>query len=627
MPGFEIVFLPEEKIVPLSEATPLSDAAALADLLIDHPCGANATCGKCRVHFVTGAPGPTEAEARLIGADEIGAGWRLSCQSVVERSAKVEIPHLSRVVAVKGFGPENPFENEFDPFVRRRRLAIPEPDLDYQWALEDSLAIQWGDGLRPHLTVEQLRDLGKLASSGIRQVAAIFDEHILLNLTASEKSEKPLLGFALDLGSTSVAGALVDLETGAVKAYASTLNPQVRFGGDVISRIEYAQNHADGNAQLHRAAIEAINGLLRRLLEETAATANQVWAACVAGNPAMLHTLVGVDVSSLGQAPYVGAWTQGLRLSALELGIELAPQVPLRVFPMIRSNVGGDTVAAVIASGMDATDKMSLLIDLGTNCEVVLGNRDGLIATSTAAGPAFEGANIRQGMRAAPGAIDRVSLRPRGRLAIRAIGNVKAKGLCGSGLIDAAAALLRTGLIDPSGRMHGRGSLDSRKYPELAPRIVSGEHGHAAVILATHEESERGVPVMLTALDVRQLQLIKGSILAGAALLLQHKGMTYDDLDQVLIAGAFGSYIRKASAVDIGLVPPIDPEKIHFIGNAAGVGARMALVDRRAWRRAEKIRESAEYLELGGHPDYQEVFAAAMGFHDSPAVAKVHSTV
>ncbi|MFH0795198.1 MAG: ASKHA domain-containing protein [bacterium] len=627
MANFEIVFLPEGKVVPLAEATPLSDAAELGDLLIDHPCGANATCGKCRVRFVNGAPEPTAAEARLISAGEISDGWRLSCQSVVERSAKVEIPHLSRVVAVKGFGPENLFENGFDPFVRRKALTIPEPDLDYQWALEDSLAIQWGEEIRPQMTLEQLRDLGNFASSGVRQLTAIFDEDRLLSLKADEKHEKPLLGLAIDLGSTSVAGALVDLETGAVKAYASTLNPQVRFGGDVISRIEYAQTHADGNEQLRRAAVEAINGLLRRLLEEAAATAKQVWAACVAGNPAMLHTLVGVEVNSLGQAPYVGAWTRGLRLDALRQGIELAPHVPLRVFPMIRSNVGGDTVAAIIASGMDVSGKMSLLIDLGTNCEVVLGNRDGLIATSTAAGPAFEGANIRQGMRAAPGAIDRVSLRPRGRLAIRVIGNVKAKGICGSGLIDAAAALLRTGLIDPSGRMHSRESLDSRKYPELASRIVRGEHGHAAVILATHEESERGVPVMLTALDIRQLQLIKGSILAGAALLLQQKGMTCGDLDQVLIAGAFGSYIRKASAVDIGLVPPIDPEKIHFIGNAAGVGARMALVDRRAWRRAEQIRESAEYLELGGHRDYQEVFAAAMGFHDSPAVAKVHSVV
>lgn len=226
---------------------------------------------------------------------------------------------------------------------------------------------------------------------------------------------------------------------------------------------------------------------------------------------------------------------------------------------------------------------------------------------------------MAQGMRAAPGAIDRVSLLSGGRLRVRVLGGVKARGICGSGLIDAAAVLLRTRAVDPTGRLHGRDAL-ATKYAGLASRFVRGEHGHTAFVLAGPGESASGVPVMLTALDVRQLQLIKGSIRAGITMLLQEWGASEADLRRVLLAGAFGNYLRKSSVLDIGLVPSIDPERVQFIGNAAGAGARMALVSRRAWERAEDVRTRAEYLELGGHPDYQDIFATAMGFHDSPAL-------
>lgn len=616
---FDIRFLPEEKTVSLDEPTALSDAAALADVLIDHPCGSNATCGKCRVRFRLGAPEPTPADLRLFSAEEIADGWRLACQAVVASQATVEIPALSRVASAKSFGPEQLYQAGTDPFVRLHTLTLPAPTLEEQWATEDALGRQMGNGFRPRLSFLQLRQLHALIRQGRGVLSAVFDEDRLLHAWANHDDPGAVLGLALDLGSTSLAGALVELSSGKVLANDSMLNPQVRYGADVISRIDFAQSRPEGNSHLHEALVGAINELLGRLLEQAGCNPGQVWTACAAGNPAMLHTLLGVDVTPLGQSPYVGMWTRALSVEARQLGIHLPENARLRVFPMIRSNVGGDTVAAVVAAGVDQGDELTLLIDLGTNCEVVLGNRHRLIATSTAAGPAFEGANIRHGMRAAPGAIDRVSLRPNGHLAVRVLGGVKARGICGSGVVDAVSALLRAGVIDPSGRMLTREALEADpSAAALCERIVADERGLPAVMLSPAELSEAGNPVMLHAMDVRQLQLIKGSILAGAKLLLERWGAELDQLERVLITGAFGSFLRKTSAMDIGLVPPVAPERISFIGNAAGVGARMALVERDIWRRAEEVRERAEYLELGSHPDYQDAFAEAMGFYDSP---------
>ena len=604
------------------------------DILIDHPCGSKATCGKCRVRFTSGSTAPTAADERLIPADELADGWRLSCQCMVEATAEVEVPAISRSASAKSFGPDDLFAGSFSPRVQDHEVMLPEPTIEYQYAAEDSLNRQLNREQPVRLTTDQIRWLSTIAREG-GSVRLLRDGARVLALGPSHEIFRTPFGIAIDIGSTSLAAALVDKTNGRVLSHVSSLNPQVRHGADVISRIDYVIQDEEGNSTLHRVLIEELARMIAVLQREARVDLMQIWSVCVAGNPAMLHTFMGVDVTGLALSPYVGAWTRGLDVPVQEVGrsrvrlgerehitadLHLRAEARVRTMPMIRSNVGGDTVAALIASGMDQNDKLSILVDLGTNCEVVIGNRDRLIATSTAAGPAFEGANIAQGMRAAPGAIDRVSLKREGRLAVRVIGNDKAKGICGSGLIDTVPLLLRTGVVDASGRMHSRDHIDEKRYPQLARRIVHGELGYPAVILAFPEESEREIPVMLNAHDVRQLQLIKGSILAGCRMLMDAFGARAEDLDQILIAGAFGSFLRKQSVVDIGLVPAIDPEKIHFIGNAAGVGARMALVDENAWRRAELIHERAEYIELGGDPQYQYVFAEAMGFHDSPAV-------
>jgi uncharacterized 2Fe-2S/4Fe-4S cluster protein (DUF4445 family) len=327
----------------------------------------------------------------------------------------------------------------------------------------------------------------------------------------------------------------------------------------------------------------------------------------------MMHMWVGVSPAPLGTSPYVGGWSGELTCRARDVSLPICPDAPVYVFPMVRSHVGSDAVAAAIACGLDSADRPTLLVDLGTNTEVMLASGGRFVATSAAAGPAFEGATITHGMRAAPGAIDAVSAAPGGRLAYKTIGNVPARGICGSGLIDAVAELLRAGAISATGHLRAPRGIDEPLPDDVAARFTTFD-GQNALILAREADAHAGRAVVLTAKDVRQLQLVKGSILAATTILCRHVGLEAGDLRAVLIAGAFGNYVRKSSALAIGLVPSIDPESIVFVGNAAGVGARLAVCDRRVRTRAKALAEMAEYVELANHPAYPELFLGMLAF-------------
>lgn len=421
----------------------------------------------------------------------------------------------------------------------------------------------------------------------------------------------PVTGFAIDVGSSTLAVALVDLVTTRVLATASGLNPQARFGADVVSRIAHAQRQ--GGGELTRTVREALAALSSETLRAAQARAEDVASAVLCGNAVMTHLLVGADVTSLGRAPYLGSFTAARELAAGDLGLPAGRHARARVFPQVGGHVGGDTVAAVLAAGMDRAVQPELLIDLGTNTEIVLASPARCLAASAAAGPAFEGASITHGMRAAPGAIDRVSL-VAGRLLTRVQGKCEARGLCGTGLIDAVAALLDAGVIAASGRMCSREDAPPRTY--LASRLVEDRNGGRALLLAEHGASGGGI--LLTASDVRQLQLVKGSIGAAAETLLARIGAVSAELAAIHLCGAFGSVVRKESAIRIGLVPAIDPERMHCLGSAAGLGARMALCDRAAWQRAGALGHRIEHVDLARDPHYGERFAAAMRFPCGP---------
>ena len=621
MSRFVITFLPADRSIEVEGPLPFIEAAALADIALEAPCGSVGKCGKCRVRFVDGTtPEPTDADLRVLSPADLGAGWRLACKCIVDAGATVEISDGRALATAKSFGPPDLFEPGFTANIRRSTVTLPKRDLTSQWSAEDALCKALGGPKAGTLPLNHLRCLAaQAAQGGGDALTAISTPDELLAVchqSASGPSTPPLAGLAIDIGSTTLAVALVDLATGAVLGSEAALNPQVRFGADVVSRIFYARTNAEGNARLHAAVTDELAAMSLRVCGTANVEPSHVWLVCVAGNPAMVHAFAGVDVSSLGVAPFVGSWTAMRVLSAGEARLPINPEGRVIILPQIRSNVGADTVAAIVATGLDKSEALTLLIDLGTNSEVVLGNRERLVATSTAAGPAFEGANIACGMRAAQGAIDRVALGPDGRLAIHVIGGGEAAGLCGSGLVDAVAVLLRAGMVHPGGRLLGPSALDATSLPHLAQRLSIDEAGQPRVAL--DPVAGRDGRVFLAAADIRQLQLVKGSIRAGAALLLQDWGVDWPDVERVLIAGAFGQYIRKSSALDIGLVPPVDPERVIFVGNAAGIGARMALVDRTCLERARHIHRTADYLECGGKEEFQDLFGELMGFHDSP---------
>ncbi len=546
--AFTILFLPDARSVASDKPIALSRAALKAGVLLEHPCGSKANCGKCKVRFLDGVPEPTLADSLLFSNDDLDAGWRLSCQAVCRADCVVEVPQIAHDSHTKSFIEEESTTTDSPPMVWRR-------DTD--------------------------------AGSEI-----VVNGEVTRLLDGSDESD--LIGVAIDIGTTTLAAALVNLSTNEVLAQESRLNPQVAWGNDVISRIDHAMRHSEGNAQLHEVLVHALDEMIAEMSGGAGLnTAGDVQAITVAGNPAMMHMFVGADATPLGRAPFEGSWRAARTVMAGEVGFQtLAPTTPILLLPMVHGNVGADTVAAIIAARIDQVDALTLMVDLGTNSEIVLGNRHRLIATSAAAGPAFEGATISQGMRACEGAIFRVDLTPEGNVVSAVIGGGKARGICGSGLIDAVAALLRSGKINETGWMQ------------------------EPVELTSPSQSDGGKPVLLLQNDVRQLQLVKGSILAGARMLMKQWGCSPEDLDRVLVAGAFGQNVRKESLLTIGLIPAVPLSKVTFLGNAAGVGARLALTDREAWQRAIRVGEMAEYCELAGNPDYVEELGEAMMFLD-----------
>ena len=616
---FGIRFLPENRTFVAEEPVDLFLAASRCDIWVEQPCGAKTSCGKCRVRVAGGPVLVTAADARLLSVADITAGWRLGCQFTVAGDCVVEVPPQSRAVPPKAFGEEHLDLDDLKPLVVRRVVAVPRGDDHCPEAILDGLARALAEPGGGGPAIRRLHASWEMAAA----LPALVRNHDALALVVSGRellaAEPPgtgagaaVLGVAVDLGSTSLAAALVDLRDGRVLGVASRLNPQVRYGPDVISRIHYAQEHEEGNARLHQAIAGGVGEMIQELAARTGAATDRIFAITCAGNATMTHTAVGADVTPLGEAPYEGVLTGEWEMGAREAGWPTHRDARVRFLPLIARHIGGDTVGAALACQLDRADRWRLLIDLGTNAEVVIGCRQRIVTTSTAAGPAFEGANISCGMRAAPGAIDAVRVLSDGRVVVGTVANRPPRGLCGSGLVDAAAELLRAGVIAPSGYLRSRAECQAIGVaPRLASRVVQMGSGERGVRLAGD--------VTLSAQDVRQLQLAKGSTAAGIALLLDDLGLTIRDLEAVLIAGTFGSYLRKASALAIGLVPPIDPELVRFVGNAAGAGARLVLVDQRARRRAIRLARRAEDIELAGHPGYQEAFCSAIPFPDPGA--------
>jgi len=422
------------------------------------------------------------------------------------------------------------------------------------------------------------------------------------------ESAGTIFGLAVDLGTTTVVARLIDMAGGQCPATEAALNPQTRFGDDVVSRIAYAQSGKEYD-ELHQAIIDCINDLTAKLCKKAAVETNDIFEICVAGNTTMNHIFLGLPISQLGQAPYEAYSLDACDVSPGELGLQINPAGNIHTVENIAGFIGADTTAAALAADIDSAEEMTLIVDIGTNGEIVLGTKNKLYAASCAAGPALEGARITCGSRACDGAIEAVVINE-DDIDFDVIGNIPPRSICGSGLIDAVAVMLDLGIINETGRFTDPKELENKLPPAIFSRIIE-LNGQPAFRLAGAASS----PVFLSQKDIRQMQLAKGAIRAGIKLLQQKIGLEDSGVKRVLLAGAFGNYIRRESALRIGLLPAVQIEKIHFVGNAAAAGAQMILLRGNCRDQARELARKIEYVEIAHELDFQMVFAESMSFN------------
>lgn len=603
-------FEPSGRTVDAAAGDTLLEAAARAGLVIDTPCGGGGTCGKCRVRLLP-AGEPSAAEARAFSADELAKGWRLACRQTVSRDMTVYIPESSlfggRHQILTGHDTED--APEADSEIRQQPVEMTPPSLTDGTPGLVRLERALGCAEPLEASPETLNRLdAALRDGGLRGAAVLRGARRLLDYLPGA-AEAPSFGLAVDLGTTTIAGALLDLRDGAERGVASRVNPQTAHGDDVISRISHACTGAAALAELQDAALEAVREIIRELCANAGVAPESIHTAAFSGNTTMEHLICGINPAALGMVPFVPVFGGGVTVAAREWGLPLHREAKARVFPVIGGFVGGDTVAGLLATRLAERPGTTLFIDVGTNGEIVLCHNGELLAASTAAGPAFEGARISCGMRAAAGAIEKVVIGDDLHLGV--IGGGEPAGLCGSGLIDLCGQLLKAGLLGPDGRMPAPDTLPPGTPPALAGRFTVSESGEPCLVL--HRDGARDVT--LTGRDVRELQLAAGAIRAGFTLLLRQAGLTPDQVDSVLLAGGFGSFIRRDNAQRIGLLPAEIPhDRIHYVGNTSLAGAKWAVLSRDAWRHAGELARRVRHVELSNDPDFAMEFAMAMWF-------------
>jgi uncharacterized 2Fe-2S/4Fe-4S cluster protein (DUF4445 family) len=613
----KVTFQPSGRSVFVLPGTLLLEAAGRAGIVLQTPCGGRGTCGKCRVRIADGHCPPSPAAERILSARQIREGERLACQAYVREPLVVDIPDESRFDAAQQILTTDTGRSAvLNPVVRKRHFSLTTP------ASEDAVS-----------------DVARLKAA-IGQVTIPF--HLLLNLAAFLRTQqwqgtavtagnrligleigdttKNAYGVAFDLGTTTVVGTLFDLATGQEKAVRSAINPQVAFGDDVISRISRVRENHGALGELQQAGLKAVNSVIHGLAGQAGVDARHIYEVVIAGNSTMQQILCGLDPAALGEVPFVQTFDGALTIPAQALGLAVNPGGDVFVFPQIGGFVGGDTVAGILATGLDKVEAPTLLIDIGTNGEIVLAHDGKLQATSTAAGPAFEGARIVQGMRATAGAIEKVLIGD--DVLLNVIGNTQPAGLCGTALIDAVAELLRKGIIDSTGRILPPGEAPASLPDALRARLIEMD-GQTHFMLVSAEEAASGEAIYLWQKDVRELQLATGAIRAGINILLRRAGLESAALGGVLLAGAFGNFIRRNNARRIGLLPQIPCGRIHFIGNAASLGAKLALLSADERQRAERLRSGTKHVDLSLDPEFQMEFGMAMMFPDDDVDACV----
>src|SRR4051794_40558726 len=619
-----VVFTPSGKRGRFPVGTPLLTAARKLGVDIDSVCGGRAICGRCQVVVAEGEFAKhgivsdashltafTPVEERYQSRKGLASDRRLSCQAKLEGDIVIDVPPESQVHKQVVRKRAEVRAIELDPVVRLHFIEVEEPDMHKQRGdferLTEALEAQWG---LKDLTID-LRPLQSLQrtlrAGGWKVTVAVHDGKRIIALKPGFHDK--VYGLAVDIGSTTIAAHLCELATGEVVASAGMMNPQIRFGEDLMSRVSYVMMHPGGEKEMTAAVREAINGLIGQLCASSGVDNADILDMVFVGNPIMHHLLLGIDPTELGGAPFALATDSAFELWAKEIGITGAnDSARVYILPCIAGHVGADAAGVVLSETPYLNEEVTLVVDVGTNAEIVLGNKERLLACSSPTGPAFEGAQISCGQRAAPGAIERVRIdRDTLELRFRTVGSESwsddvdtptPTGVCGSGIIELIAELYLAGILTTDG-------VIDPAAKERTGRVIDDGRTSAYVV---HKAEPR---LVLTQNDVRQIQLAKGALYAGCRLLMDHYGI--DHVDRIRLAGAFGAHIDPVHAMVLGLVPDCEPEHVTSAGNAAGTGARIALLNRAARDEIEDVVRRVEKIETATEPRFQEHFVGAMG--------------
>jgi uncharacterized 2Fe-2S/4Fe-4S cluster protein (DUF4445 family) len=604
----DLFFTPQGNRVRVPPGVTLFDAASWNGIAIDSTCGGHGTCKKCRVRITGGSVPASALDARAFTTGELRDGWRLACRALADTDLQVDVPPLLTrpTAATVGVGRQVILR----PAVQKRFLELAEPSLsDQQTDIERVLAAL--DDLELRVDLAVLRIVGGVLRATNYRVTAVIVDDVLIDVQAGDTTSS-LYGIAFDLGTTTVVATLLDLSTGTPQAVSSVLNKQQPFGADVITRISAVMMDPDALATLAARAHDTLAQLAAEVCKQAGVDPADVCEVAIAGNATMTHLVLGVDPEPLGMAPFIMSARLLPEVLAADVGLAVHPRARAFLFPAFGAYVGGDVTAGLLATGMNRDARTRLFIDIGTNCEIVLGNRDWLLATAAPAGPAFEGAAIRCGMRAARGAIEVVSLSP-GGLELKVIEDAQPAGLCGSGLVDAVAGLINLGLLDRSGRFIPEEDT-AALAPGLAGRLTQLGAERVFVLHWLGDPGDVECSIYLSQRDVRELQFAKAAIATGWNILLEEAGLQPGDIQQVLLAGSFGSYLSPANAIRLGLVPKLPVLRVVSAGNVAGEGAKMALLSVRERAGALALLEEVRYVELSDRPDFNDAFVDQLQF-------------
>jgi uncharacterized 2Fe-2S/4Fe-4S cluster protein (DUF4445 family) len=622
-----VIFDSVKKPVRVPTGTLLSEAAHLAGVDIGQPCGGQGRCGRCAVQITQGTV--RRRSSLRLSPEDVAQGFALACQSVVEGDITVTVPpqeKIERRLTTDRTAIEVSVPSDYDPAysqsIRRISLFLNPPRMDDQtddWSrLRTALRQKTGiDDIQISLSL--LKKMGAVLRENSWQITVITDAHIELDGRRSDErliaiipdlvpEDDPIYGLAIDIGTTTVTVWLVDLISGKVEAQASEYNGQINRGEDVISRIIFSSKNG-GQEELQNRVIDTINQLITHVSKRAHAKPQDIVKATVSGNSTMTHLFLGIPASSIRLSPFITAVNQPPLITAGSIGLAINPEATVDCLPGVASYVGADITAGVLACKMDETEKLSLFLDVGTNGETVLGNREWLVTCACSAGPAFEGAGVFNGMRATRGAIEECWIAGANsghpyEPTYRVIGKSKPRGICGSGLISLLAEMFLTGVVDKGGMIN----LD---LAEISPRVREGERGPEYVI-AWGSDTESGKDIAINNVDIDNLKRAKAAIYAGFSVLAQSVGVPLEMVEQILIGGSFGKYINVEKAVQIGLLPDMPWDRFKFLGNTSVQGSYLALLDWRFRDRVKDIASQMTYIELSADNTFFDAFMSAM---------------